>query len=127
MYQLNLKSNSPIYEQIVTEIKEMCAKGLLKPHEKLPSVRESSVQMLVNPNTVGKAYKELERQGIIYTMKGKGSFVSEHSSLEPTRHELENFDESLKKLIVEANFLQIDQEALQSKINQFYQSLEGQE
>ncbi len=76
MLQIDLKSRKSIYEQIVDGCKELIVAGVMKPDEKLPSVRELSAQLTVNPNTIQKAYRELERQGWIYSSQGLGSFVN---------------------------------------------------
>ena len=77
MFQLDLKSKKSIYEQIVDGIKEMIISGEYKVDDKLPSVRDLSAQLTVNPNTIQKAFKALEAQGWIYTVTGRGCFVSE--------------------------------------------------
>ena len=77
MFQIDSKSRKSIYEQVIDNIKELIIRNLLPPQSRLPSVRELSKQLLINPNTVQKAYKELERQGYIYTSAGLGTFVSE--------------------------------------------------
>ena len=77
MFQIDSKSRKSIYEQVIDNIKELIIRNVLPPQSKLPSVRELSKQLLINPNTVQKAYKELERQGYIYTSAGLGTFVSE--------------------------------------------------
>jgi GntR family transcriptional regulator len=66
----------PIYEQIKTEIVRLVAAGVLKPGAPLPSIRDLATEILVNPNTVARAYRELEREGLISTRQGSGSFVS---------------------------------------------------
>lgn len=71
MFRLQEQSASPIYEQIVDQMKALVATGALEAGEKVPSVRELSAMLLVNPNTVSKAYQELERQGVIVTMRAK--------------------------------------------------------
>ena len=76
MFQLDVKSSRSIYEQIIENIKELIMKDILKEGDKLPSVRELSRQLTVNPNTVQKAFKELDREGYIYTVSGKGTFIS---------------------------------------------------
>ena len=76
MLQIDLKSRKSIYEQIVDGCKELIVAGVMKPDEKLPSVRDLSAQLTVNPNTIQKAYRELERQGWIYSSQGLGSFVN---------------------------------------------------
>ncbi len=70
----------PIYEQIKKEIKREITLEILKPQEALPSIRELAEKLIINPNTVARAYRELEQEGFIYTRKGKGCFVSDSSS-----------------------------------------------
>jgi GntR family transcriptional regulator len=69
----------PIYEQIKKAIKDEISLGVLKANEALPSIRDLAAELVVNPNTVARAYRELELEGLIYTRKGKASFVSENS------------------------------------------------
>ena len=76
MIKLDLQSRIPLYEQLEEQIIRLSLLGVLDEHEQLPSVRALARDVGVNPNTVAKAYQELERQGIIYTVTGKGSFVS---------------------------------------------------
>ena len=75
MFRLDEKNHSAIYIQIMDNIKEMIMTDVWGENEKIPSVRELSEQLTLNPNTVQKAYRELEREGYIYTISGKGSFV----------------------------------------------------
>ncbi|WP_342554504.1 GntR family transcriptional regulator [Paenibacillus sp. FSL R7-0652] len=103
MFELDVRSRKAIYEQLVDKIKEMIVYGILKPDEQLPSVRSLSTQLTVNPNTIQKAYRELEREGYIYSLQGKGSFVS--SSVEHPKEAMKDeIRESLVKLIAEASF-----------------------
>ena len=76
MISLSYKDKRAIHEQIEDKIKELIIGGILEPDDQLPSVRELSVSLTVNPNTVQKAYKKLETDGYIYSIKAKGSFVS---------------------------------------------------
>ena len=76
MFQLDMKSSKSVYEQVIDKIKELVMTGVLTEGSKLPSVRELSRQLTINPNTVQKAFKELERDGYIYTVSGKGTFIS---------------------------------------------------
>ncbi len=69
MIQIDPRSSTPIYEQIIQQLKELCLKGIMKPGDKLPSVRELATIIIANPNTVSKAYKELERDGVIETLR----------------------------------------------------------
>ncbi|MBQ2824343.1 MAG: GntR family transcriptional regulator [Oscillospiraceae bacterium] len=77
MYTIDLQSRTPIYEQLCKRITELILKGELKPNDKIPSVRELAKGLGVNPNTVSKAFGILERDGIIYSLAGRGSFVAE--------------------------------------------------
>ncbi|MBC8584548.1 GntR family transcriptional regulator [Youxingia wuxianensis] len=80
MLQLDLQSRTPIYEQLITKMSEMISLGVLSSGEQLPSVRALARDLGVNPNTVQKAYQELERNGIIYSVSGKGSFIASGNS-----------------------------------------------
>lgn len=80
VFQIDLKSRKSIYQQVVDNIKGLIIKGTLKENDKLPSVRELSKILLINPNTVSKAYRELEHEGYIYTTNGLGTFVAELKS-----------------------------------------------
>ena len=82
MIELDLHSRLPIYEQLKNKICELALLGELKPNDQLPSVRSFARDLGVNPNTVQKAYQELEREGIIVSVTGKGSFLSGSFQLE---------------------------------------------
>ena len=77
MFTVDPKSSLPIYEQLVAQIIRAIARGLLRSGEQMPSVRELASTLLVNPNTVSRAYQELESQNFIVTMRGQGSFSSD--------------------------------------------------
>ena len=81
MFQLDMKSGKSVYEQVVDKIKELIMTGTLPEESKLPSVRELSRQLTINPNTVQKAFRELDRDGYIYTISGRGTFVSPRSEI----------------------------------------------
>ena len=74
--KVDLRSRTPIFEQIVNSVRDLVIKGLLKPDEHLPSVRALAAELAINPNTIQKAYGELERQGVIYSLAGRGNFVA---------------------------------------------------
>lgn len=76
-FELDLKSRVPIYVQIVEQVKEMIAAGKLKPGDQLPTVRQVAIDLMINPNTVSRAFLELEHSGITYTQRGIGTFVSD--------------------------------------------------
>ena len=76
MFQIDLKSRKAIYEQIMDNYKRLISTGALREDEKIPSVRDLAKELTVNPNTIQKAYRELERQGYFYTVLGQGSFAA---------------------------------------------------
>lgn len=81
MISLNLQGRKPIYEQLVEEISRMCLLGVIAPGEQLPSVRTLAGELGINPNTVQKAYRQLEQDGITYTVSGKGCFAADPERL----------------------------------------------
>ena len=76
MYSIDNQSRKAVYEQIVEQTERFVLSGILSPEQSMPSVRSLSVELSVNPNTIQKAYSELERRGVIYIAPGRGSFVS---------------------------------------------------
>ncbi|WP_226657582.1 GntR family transcriptional regulator [Pseudalkalibacillus hwajinpoensis] len=117
MFELDFRSRKPIYEQLVDRLKQLIIRDLLKDDEKLPSVRELANQLAINPNTIQKAYRELESQGYIYSVKGKGSFVHPSKKLE-NEEELEKVRNQLKKLLSEAFYLGMTVEEIQMLISE---------
>lgn len=81
MIIIDYKDRRPIYEQIVERFQELILKGILVSDTQLPSVRNLAMELSINPNTIQKAYTELERQGYTYSVKGKGSFIAETDKL----------------------------------------------
>ncbi|MBQ0010024.1 MAG: GntR family transcriptional regulator [Ruminococcus sp.] len=76
MITIDIRSRTPIYEQLVAAISSLVLTGAMKPDEPVPSVRALAGELSVNPNTVQKAFTELERRGVLYSVPGKGRFVS---------------------------------------------------
>ncbi len=85
MILLDYKDRRPIYEQVVSKLEELMLLGAMKENEPLPSVRSLAMELSINPNTIQRAYVELERQGYIYTVKGKGSFVADNTVMKEKR------------------------------------------
>lgn len=77
MITIDFRDRSPIYEQLVSCIKQLIIHGVFTENEQLPSVRSLAAELGINPNTIQKAYTELERQGIAYTVSGKGCFIAD--------------------------------------------------
>ena len=95
MIIIDYKDTRPIYEQVVERFKTLILKGAILPDEQMPSVRNLAMELSINPNTIQKAYAELERQGFIYSVKGRGSFVSGDGKLVEKRKR-EYLDEILR-------------------------------
>ncbi|MFR1833323.1 MAG: GntR family transcriptional regulator [Lachnospiraceae bacterium] len=85
MIELDYKDRRPIYEQVTEKLASMMMLGVLEENSQLPSVRSMAVALSINPNTIQRAYAELERQGYIYSVKGKGSFVTDTSKMRAFR------------------------------------------
>ena len=118
MIHLDYKSGKSIHEQIYDNIKSHIINGILKEDDKLPSVREMSISLTVNPNTVQKAYKELENDGFIYSVKAKGNFVArcEKAGKEKT----EKLLESLKQTLSELKFSGVEEDRIVSTVKEIY-------
>lgn len=117
MLQLDFRSRVPIYEQLVEKIKELIVYQVLKSDEQLPSVRELALELTVNPNTIQKAYRELERLGYIYSVPGKGSFVKPTDQLEHNR-QITELLETLGKVAAELIYLGVSMEKIQETLEQ---------
>ena len=101
MIILNPTDSRPLYEQITDKLKELIIGGYLKENDKVPSVRELAAELAINPNTIQKAYSELERQGIVYSVPGRGSFVSSDTAAIEKQHR-EKVTSELEAMIGEA-------------------------
>lgn len=112
MVTINKTSAKPYYEQLVLSIKEDILQGILAPGERLPSVREMAKQLLMNPNTVSKAYKVLETEQVIVTVKGKGTFVKAQEAGLRDERRIQELKEQVDQLVVEAYHLQVTKNEL---------------
>ena len=100
MIAINYRDPRPIYEQVKFGLRRLILTGVLNPDDKMPSVRELSAQLAINPNTVQRAYRELEAEGYIYSVPGKGSFVSPDCKPDAERMNalLKQLDEAVAEL-----------------------------
>lgn len=99
MIVLDLKDARPLYEQVADRFKNLILLGVLSEDERLPSVRNLAMELSINPNTIQKAYGELEREGFIYSVKGRGNFVSSNKDL--VVHKKKEILERMKALVQE--------------------------
>ena len=103
MVYLNYRDTRPIYTQIADNFRSQIRAGVLAPGDKLPSVRELASELAINPNTIQRAYRELELEGFIYSMAGKGSFVSpleqvDHSRIDGKKQQFKEAAQELLRL-----------------------------
>ena len=125
MIYIDYKSRKHIYEQLVDNIKSLIVSGVLQRDDQLPSVRQLAQELAINPNTIQKAYTELERQGVIYSLKGRGSFVG--SSLQELRSaQQKELLGQLATLSAELYRLAVPQEEACAVIQQTYQAQKGE-
>src|SRR6266568_6570903 len=122
--QINFKSGTPIYLQLVDQIKTAAASGALRPGEALPSIRPLAEELRVNRNTVAKAYSELENLGVIETLPGKGCFLKENHS--PLRKEVRRkmLIEEIDQAIVQAHHLQVPRDEFLKLVHERIAALE---
>ncbi len=112
-------SKSHLYEQIEDMVKNMIISGVLQNNERIPSVRELALTLAINPNTIQKAYKELESQGYIYSLKTKGYFVSPLETFDNSGKK-ELLTEQLKTTLRELYFLGVKKQNLFDVIDKIY-------
>jgi GntR family transcriptional regulator len=110
LFQLNYRSGKAVYLQLVEQVRRAAAAGVLQPGSPLPGIRPLAERLRVNRNTVAKAYAELESQGVVESITGKGCFVREHSS--PFRKDVRRklLAESIDDAVAHAHQLQIDRQ-----------------
>lgn len=119
MITINYRDPRPIYEQIQTELRRLMLTGVLPPGSRLPSVRELAGQLAINPNTIQRAYNELEAEGYIYSVAGKGSFVSGTADADAARRETLRAD--VKKLLNELRYLGVTEADAATLIKEVYE------
>lgn len=118
MIIIDYKDRRPIYEQIIERFKEMILKGILEPDSQMPSVRILAIDLSINPNTIQRAYSELERLGFIYSVKGKGSFIASTDLLKKEKRE--EIYRSIRKLVKEAKYIGISEEEFAMEVSAGY-------
>ena len=107
MISLNYRDSRPIYEQIRDGLRKLIVTGALSADEKLPSVRALAAQLAINPNTIQRAYNELEGEGYIYSVPGKGSFAAANAAADSAR-----LLTQVRELLSELRYLGVSQQEL---------------
>ena len=110
MISLNYRDSRPIYEQIKDGLRKLIATGAMAPHEKLPSVRALATQLSIHPNTIQRAYNELEGEGYISSVPGKGSFASGSMDADAARRK--ELLTRVRELVTELRYLGVTDEEL---------------
>ena len=124
MFQIDIMSRIPVYEQLIRQTEKFILLGVLKEGDKLPSVRQLSAELSINPNTIQKAYSILEHDGYIYTVRGRGNFVSGSGALMKNRRR--EWEDRLKDLLQEGKKLGIGRAACEKILEGIYEN-EGKE
>lgn len=114
MISLNYRDGRPIYEQIKDGLRQLMVTGALREGEKLPSVRALAATLAINPNTIQRAYMELESEGYIYSVAGKGSFAADRTEVDRARREelLKKIDKAVREL----RYLGVSREELVARV-----------
>lgn len=115
MILLDYKDRRPIYEQVIEKFQQMILCGVLQAGEPMPSVRSLAMELSLNPNTIQRAYQELERSGYIYTVKGKGSFVSD--SCDAAQSKRQELQEELISYVEKAFAAGISEQELEKMLS----------
>ena len=116
MITLNYRDSRPIYEQIKDGLRKLIVTGALRTGEKLPSVRALATQLSINPNTIQRAYNELEGEGYIYSVPGKGSFAAGNTGADEARRK--ELTEKLRELAAELKYLGVTGEELAALVSE---------
>ena len=116
MISLNYRDSRPIYEQIKDGLRKLIVTGALGTGEKLPSVRALATQLSINPNTIQRAYNELEGEGYIYSVPGKGSFAAGNTGADEARRK--ELTEKLRELAAELKYLGVTGEELAALVSE---------
>ena len=123
MFVVDVMSRVPVYEQIIKQVEEQVLTGVLKEGDKLPSVRSLSVKLSINPNTIQKAYTELDRRQLIITVSGKGSFISEKAIEVVGANSREKMTE-LNKIIRELALAGVTKEEIINNVEEVFNNTE---
>jgi GntR family transcriptional regulator len=117
-FQIDTTSRTPIYRQLVAQIREAVARGRVLPDDRLPSVRELSRQLVINPNTVARVYTELEREGVLHTRQGLGVFVAQPGSELTRRARKDRLTSLIDELLTAAVHLGFSSEEVQGLLGE---------
>lgn len=123
MIALDYKSSKPIYEQIIEQVKFHVMKEYLKPGDSIPSVRKLALELKITPGTVSKAYQELERQGIIETIRGKGTFIAGEIRMQEDEVKLMEVKKELSTTVMELRMMGYDKKMVMNLVKEIYEEM----
>lgn len=123
MIQLDYKSSKPIYEQIIEQMKFNVMKKYLCPGDAIPSVRKLALELKITPGTVAKAYQELERQGVIETIRGKGTFIASKIEIKQDEDKLNMIKKQMSSEILELKMMGYDKKKLVELVKTIYEEM----
>lgn len=122
MFQVDVMSRTPVYEQIVQQLEQFVLTGVIVSGDKLPSVRALSMQLAVNPNTIQKAYSELDRRGLIQSVPGRGCFVSEQAALVVSEKKSRQMKD-LTRLVTELAYAGVGKNVILQEVENAYDAV----
>src|ERR1700679_729883 len=127
LFHVNASSGVPIYVQIETQVKNAIASGALKKDQALPSVRKLDGELRINPNTAARAYQNLERDGVIVTVPGGGTYVADNVPRFLKSEKLRRLQPYAKQIAVEGSQLRLTNEEILQTVREELESLDSQE
>lgn len=123
MIQLDYKSSRPIYEQIIEQMKYNVMKKYLSPGDSIPSVRKLALELKITPGTVAKAYQELERQGVIETIRGKGTFIASEIDIKQDDTKVKAIKKRISTEILELKMMGYDMKQTVELVKNIYDEI----
>lgn len=118
MISLDYRDARPIYEQIRDGLRRMIVSGVLAPDERLPSVRSLATELAINPNTIQRAYAELESEGYTYSVPGKGNFAARRDG--PDQSRIDSLLDRFSEILTELHYLGLPREELLGRVEEEY-------
>lgn len=125
MIQLDFRSTQPIYEQIISQYKFLTLQAFLKPGDSIPSVRKLAMELGITPGTVAKAYREMEKQGLIETLRGRGTFIAGVPDKARDEGVIRKVKEELREQCLELIYQGMEKEEIVRMIEEILEGLQG--
>lgn len=123
MFTIDVMSRVPVYEQLIKQVEDQVLKGIMKEGDKMPSVRSLSMELSTNPNTIQKAYMELDRRGILVSVPGKGSFISAEALKTVGNQSKEKKLSDLKEIVRKLAYAGVSKSEITDMIEEVYKKI----